>query len=79
MIILQSNLKYKKKKIFWKQATPRFLCVNIIMIIIKFPSEQYDWSVPTCHLLGLGHTSNFSWDTPNLLSQVHEKSDVWLS
>ena len=29
--------------------------------------------------LGLGQTSNFSWDEPNLVSQVHEKFDVWLS
>ena len=29
--------------------------------------------------LGRGQTSNFSWDEPNLVSQVHEKIDVWLS
>ena len=26
----------------------------------------------------IGQTSNFSWDKPNLSSQVHEKFDVWL-
>ena len=28
------------------------------------------------HLLGLDQTSNFSWDEPNLVSQVREKFDV---
>ena len=26
----------------------------------------------------IGQTSNFSWDKPNLSSQVHEEFDVWL-
>ena len=29
--------------------------------------------------LGLGHTSNFSGDEPNLVSYVYGKFDAWLS
>ena len=37
--------------------------------------KVYIWPI----VLGLGQTSNFSWDEPNLVSYVDEKFDFWLS
>ena len=33
----------------------------------------------TVYMLGVGQTSKFLWDNPNLMSYIHKKFEIWLS
>ena len=44
-----------------------------------FLPNKTEQDFKTVNKQGRGQTTNFSQDEPNLVSQLHEKFDVWLS